>query len=769
MVSYSPIDMDMVMGEQQQPGGGGGGGGDVHQQQQQQQPMDLLNTGAALNTVKLDQNAIGTTLPQPPEQQQQQQQQPQQQQHQQQHVTETVLQRDSLTDDSIAAELNSIHGMWEMASILDFLHLFRRQLKISRQFAAAELERVMVTSSGDGGLLADVHMDLMRGISPKGDITTSNWQVNLANKIRFHWRTISDGTPCPFKPEKYLEAVSYAELPASQRVRALHFLCCIRADREDIQLRMLEADRPKTESELEEAEAAAEASRQRAARSTLSLRFGAAAAGDDEYIPEMAIFESLDSFRREPTGVDSSGAAYFYFDHVESTGFRLYKESAPSKTQQDVEDGNDNHDADMHEREDDEQGGEEVEEEVHGEEEEEARLAVAAAAAAEQKMGRKRRERALKKMPLPKSVYSLRDPPPPPNWELIATTVEELEVLGEGLASGRNYGDKCLGRLILDEIAPQIREREEVEESRRRAAERVRSRLCVGGGGGGGGNGGVVVAYSEDMYYDGSGGGPSSYHNQHHHHHHNPSGRSRRARAPVNYAFTEYDDMVKTAIRRSQKRDGSPGEWELDGNGGGGRRSRRDDSPLLLTGEEAAMMGLRRGRSHAILPGSDSVSDFNERLLRQAQKTRSEGTAGGIGGDGEGESGIVGMNHSTATTTGGGGGGGDCDGEVKVPRRRGRPSKLKPPPAEQVDNDGGGDTTQKKEEEEKGDVAFGFTEEQQHQQFQPQGHPVHTQQHTSLPRQGDQRTIASNGATTAPFFTENGQLPVHQQQQQQQQ
>lgn len=69
-----------------------------------------------------------------------------------------ILQRDALSPAAIASEIEGIHGMWEMASVLDFMHLFRKQLKLQRQFAAEELERVMVTSPGDGGLLADVHI-----------------------------------------------------------------------------------------------------------------------------------------------------------------------------------------------------------------------------------------------------------------------------------------------------------------------------------------------------------------------------------------------------------------------------------------------------------------------------------------------------------------------------------------------------------------------------------------------------------------------------------
>ena len=516
-----------------------------------------------------------------------------------------VLQRDSLTAEAIDAEIEALRTMWEMASILDFFHLFRKQLAMTRQFTAAELERVLVTSPGDSGLLADIHIDLMRGISPKNEVSTSNWQIHLANKIKFHWRNLNDGTPCPFKPEKYLEAISYAELPASNRVRALHFLCCIRLDREDIALRMFEAEREKSEAEMAEIEAAADAARLRASRSTRSSRVTI------EDSPENELLDTLDTFRREPNGVDASGAAYFYFDHVETTGFRLYKE-LPSDAVVDV-DGDGESDIDN-----EDMTPEDLEREA------------AERAAAESKMGKKRRERALRKMPLVKSKYALRDHPKPRPWKVVATTLEEFIALGELLAFGEASleADKTLGQLFLEEFVPQLQEKAEAEERKRRAAERVRSRLGVGEGGGHGGSGnyggGAARGGGGGDEGDGNGGGGG----------YGVNGRSRRARTQINYAFNEYDTMLKSAIRRSQKggRDDSPSAFD-DGDGGG-RRNRRGGSPVILTGEEAALLGLRRGRSHAgggtgSMYGVDSVPDLDERALRQ-QKANQRNGVGGI-------------------------------------------------------------------------------------------------------------------------------------------
>lgn len=53
------------------------------------------------------------------------------------------------------------------------------------------------------------------------------------------------------------------------------------------------------------------------------------------------------------------------------------------------------------------------------------------------------------------------------------------QAVGERLARSMKPADKSLGRLFLDEVVPALQEKAEAEERRRRAAERVRSRLGV--------------------------------------------------------------------------------------------------------------------------------------------------------------------------------------------------------------------------------------------------------------------------------------------------
>ncbi|KAL6766425.1 hypothetical protein ACKKBG_A35950 [Auxenochlorella protothecoides x Auxenochlorella symbiontica] len=451
-----------------------------------------------------------------------------------------------LTAAEVAAGLRTVQGMWEMAAVLDFLTLFKPQLRLSRELGADELEHVLVTSAGDGGLLADLHADLLRGISPKSVIDPGNWVVHLANKIKFHWKGAPGGEPCPFRPEKYFEAVTYAGLPVEQRVKALHFVCCVRLDREDCQARIEEALRPRTRKELAAIEAAKEAAA--AARPTRGSRAAAAA-----FQPP----EDVDSFRREAIGAEASGISYYYL--TGEMGSRLFRDIPAELARRQGPGG-----ADRGQGSGEEESGPEAD-------------------FAERKGGKKRRGRA--------AAYVVPPAPAPGAWELLATTVPQMESIGERLHRSMKPQDKAVGRVILEDLVPRLQERQAAEAKRLKATERVARRL----------------------------GEPSLYGDE-------PGGRSRRERRAVNYAFTDYDDMLRSAIRRSQ-RSGETGDEFLEE----GRRGKRGASPVRLDPAVEAQMGLRRGRSVAgHHSGAEEVPEINERALRQAaaaQKAEEEAAA----------------------------------------------------------------------------------------------------------------------------------------------
>lgn len=55
-------------------------------------------------------------------------------------------------------ERRMLQRSWEMATILDFLELFRPYLSLSRGFMVHELESVLILSPGGEGLLGSLHI-----------------------------------------------------------------------------------------------------------------------------------------------------------------------------------------------------------------------------------------------------------------------------------------------------------------------------------------------------------------------------------------------------------------------------------------------------------------------------------------------------------------------------------------------------------------------------------------------------------------------------------
>ncbi|BDA44548.1 probable DDT domain-containing protein DDR4 [Coccomyxa sp. Obi] len=179
-------------------------------------------------------------------------------------------------------ERQQLHRSWEMAAILDFLDLFRSDLKLDRSFTAHELESVLILSPGGEGLLGSVHTCLLKGISTRSDITPANWTMYLSERLKQMWRTSGEAWPPPFAPRRGHEALEYAKLPTADRVLALKALCEARLDREDLRGRVEDAIRPSKETRM-------------AAKTT-------------------GVLPSVDDFRRGPLGTDSSGLEYHYFE-----------------------------------------------------------------------------------------------------------------------------------------------------------------------------------------------------------------------------------------------------------------------------------------------------------------------------------------------------------------------------------------------------------------------------------------------------------------------
>ncbi|KAE8736271.1 putative HIPL1 protein precursor [Hibiscus syriacus] len=168
--------------------------------------------------------------------------------------------------------------MWEFASVLNFLHVFRPLLNIAVEFSAEEFETTLITPNDT---LADIHMPLMKAIPPitRMSLTRDTWITVLCRKLRDWWHWVADGD-LPIVASHGVEIEVYKSLDPGIRVVILKALCDIRVEQEDIRNYI-----------------------------DNSLKHGV----------------QLSAFRKERVGGDSQGINYWYEDDA-VVGHRLYRE-----------------------------------------------------------------------------------------------------------------------------------------------------------------------------------------------------------------------------------------------------------------------------------------------------------------------------------------------------------------------------------------------------------------------------------------------------------
>ncbi|XP_056175154.1 DDT domain-containing protein DDR4 isoform X2 [Syzygium oleosum] len=172
----------------------------------------------------------------------------------------------------------SLRSMWELASILNFLHVFRHLLNISVEFSAEEFETALLSPNDT---LGDIHMPLLKAIPPitRMALTRDTWVTVLCRKLRDWWHWVAEGE-LPIVASHGAEVELYKSLDPGVRVVILKALCDIRVEQEDIR------------SFIEN-----------------SMKHGI----------------QLSAFRKERIGGDSNGVHYWYEDDP-IIGHRLYRE-----------------------------------------------------------------------------------------------------------------------------------------------------------------------------------------------------------------------------------------------------------------------------------------------------------------------------------------------------------------------------------------------------------------------------------------------------------
>ncbi|KAF3437102.1 hypothetical protein FNV43_RR19855 [Rhamnella rubrinervis] len=172
----------------------------------------------------------------------------------------------------------SLRSMWELASVLNFLHVFRPLLNISVEFSAEEFETALITPNDT---LSDIHIPLLKAIPPvtRMALTRDTWVTVLCRKLRDWWHWVADGD-LPIVASHGVEIEVYKTLDPGVRVVILKALCDIRVEQEDVRNYI-----------------------------DNSLKHGV----------------QLPAFRKERIGGDSHGISYWYEDDP-IIGHRLYRE-----------------------------------------------------------------------------------------------------------------------------------------------------------------------------------------------------------------------------------------------------------------------------------------------------------------------------------------------------------------------------------------------------------------------------------------------------------
>nr|CAD1818365.1 unnamed protein product [Ananas comosus var. bracteatus] len=121
-----------------------------------------------------------------------------------------------------------LRSMWELASVLNFLHVFRPLLNVAVEFSAEELETALITPNST---LDDVHMPLLKAIPPvtRMALGRATWVTVLCRKLKDWWYWVAEGE-IPIVASHGAEIETYKTLDPATRLLILKAICDIRVE-----------------------------------------------------------------------------------------------------------------------------------------------------------------------------------------------------------------------------------------------------------------------------------------------------------------------------------------------------------------------------------------------------------------------------------------------------------------------------------------------------------------------------------------------------------
>ncbi|XP_008793461.1 DDT domain-containing protein DDR4 [Phoenix dactylifera] len=148
---------------------------------------------------------------------------------------EVVILDGSSSDPSISASQFArlrLRQRWELASVLNFLHVFEPLIQSDVKMSAEEIETALISPND---ALARIHIALLKGIPPvnKNCREPDAWVTTVCKKLSLWWPWVAEGEN-PLKVNHGEEITKYKELDPTIRLLILKALCEVRADQDDI-------------------------------------------------------------------------------------------------------------------------------------------------------------------------------------------------------------------------------------------------------------------------------------------------------------------------------------------------------------------------------------------------------------------------------------------------------------------------------------------------------------------------------------------------------
>ncbi|KAF8091002.1 hypothetical protein N665_0458s0007 [Sinapis alba] len=142
----------------------------------------------------------------------------------------TILSDDG--DSPSDAAVKHLRRRWELASVLNFLNVFRTLISDKLKLTAEEIEMGLINSDAKN---AQLHIALLKGIPPVNNKSLEDgdaWITTLCKKLDPWWPLIANGE-IPVTANKGEEISGYKGLEPTDRLQFLKALCELRTQQDD--------------------------------------------------------------------------------------------------------------------------------------------------------------------------------------------------------------------------------------------------------------------------------------------------------------------------------------------------------------------------------------------------------------------------------------------------------------------------------------------------------------------------------------------------------